>query len=134
MVAVELRGLGAQRGAVPAAGEVRRLCQSAAAAAGVHDGHMAVEFADEERIAALNLRFRAKGSPTDVLSFPIDGAGPLEADVERELGDVVICPAQCSDVRAAIVHGTLHLLGFDHETDGGEMLALQRELLASHAL
>jgi probable rRNA maturation factor len=47
----------------------------------------------------------------------------------RELGDVVICPAHTTDLREAIVHGMLHLLGMDHEADEGQMLALQRELL-----
>ena len=48
----------------------------------------------------------------------------------RELGDIVICPEHTADLREAVVHGMLHLLGMDHETDDGEMLALQRELLA----
>ena len=50
-----------------------------------------------------------------------------------ELGDVVICPDRAGDVREAIVHGVLHLVGFDHETDAGEMLALQRRLLAQQS-
>ena len=63
-----------------------------------------------------------------MLSFPIDGdaaepAGP------RELGDVVICPEHTTELREAVVHGVLHLVGMDHEIDDGEMLALQRELL-----
>jgi probable rRNA maturation factor len=64
-----------------------------------------------------------------VLSFPIDGddAAPIGP---RELGDVVICPEHTADLREAIVHGVLHLLGMDHEDDDGEMLALQRELLS----
>ena len=48
----------------------------------------------------------------------------------RELGDVVICPEETEDLREAVVHGVLHLAGMDHETDDGEMLALQREILA----
>jgi probable rRNA maturation factor len=64
-----------------------------------------------------------------VLSFPIDGDGDLGDGVPRELGDIVICPPHTVDLREAIVHGTLHLTGMDHETDDGEMLALQRELL-----
>jgi probable rRNA maturation factor len=48
----------------------------------------------------------------------------------RELGDVIICPEHATDLREAVVHGVLHLVGMDHETDHGEMLALQRELLA----
>ena len=48
----------------------------------------------------------------------------------RELGDVVICPPYASDLREAVVHGVLHLTGMDHETDAGEMLALQAELMS----
>ena len=151
--------------------EVRRLCALAAAAAGVKNGHLAIEYVDEQRIAQLNAEHRGKPGPTDVLSFPIDGAVPINSaaavdgatvhggvtahgdatargdlaqrggtaprdstaerdGIERELGDVVICPTQTSDLREAIVHGVLHLVGFDHETDNGEMLALQAQLLA----
>jgi probable rRNA maturation factor len=109
--------------------ELRRLCTLAAESAGVRDGHVALEFVDERRISELNARHRGRPEPTDVLSFPIDGSQPLVG--ERELGDVVICIARTVDVREAVVHGVLHLLGMDHETDHGEMLALQRELLAA---
>jgi probable rRNA maturation factor len=112
----------------PSGDEIRRLCALAAGSAGVDDGHLAIEFVDASRIAELNSRYRAKPQPTDVLSFPVDGAGPSGG--ERELGDVVICLEHTADVREAIVHGVLHLLGMDHETDEGEMLALQRELLS----
>ena len=111
--------------------EVERLADLAVASAGIADGHLAVQFVGAAEIATLNRDHRGKPGPTDVLSFPIDGAvGHGEGDVERELGDVVICPAQTSDLREAIVHGVLHLVGFDHETDDGEMLALQSQLLA----
>ncbi len=56
--------------------------------------------------------------------------GALATVVPIELGDVVICPEHTVDLREAVVHGMLHLLGMDHETDDGEMLELQRELLA----
>jgi probable rRNA maturation factor len=112
----------------PSLEEIRRLCERTAASAGVRDGHVAIEFVDARRIAELNARFRGKPEPTDVLSFPVDGAEELET--VRELGDVMICPEHTVDVRETIVHGVLHLLGMDHETDGGEMLALQRELLS----
>ena len=98
----------------------------AAASAGIEDGHVAVEFVDAERIAELNEQWRGKAGPTDVLSFPIDEEGPIVG--ERELGDVVICPEHTSDLVEAIVHGVLHLTGMDHETDAGEMLALQAEI------
>ncbi len=107
---------------------MRDLCVLAAASAGVEDGHLAIEYVDAERIARLNAQHRGKEGPTDVLSFPVDGAAPHDG-AERELGDVVICPEHTIDLREAIVHGVLHLLGMDHETDNGEMLALQAELL-----
>ncbi len=138
---IEVEILGAERGSAAGAGdgrvrgarmppeqEVRRLCALALDTAGVAEGHLAIEFVDARRIAELNGRYRAKAQATDVLSFPIDGAGP--AGGERELGDVVICLEHTRDAREAIIHGVLHLLGMDHETDGGEMLALQRELLS----
>jgi probable rRNA maturation factor len=107
--------------------DVRRACELAAGAAGVRDGHVAVEFVAPERIAALNREFRGRVGPTDVLSFPVDETGAAAG--ERELGDVVICPAHTEDLLEAVVHGVLHLTGMDHETDGGEMLALQDELM-----
>jgi probable rRNA maturation factor len=106
---------------------VRELAEVALASADVADGHLAVEFVDAERIAELNAEHRGKAGPTDVLSFPIDGAGPAYGD--REIGDVVICPEHTVDLEEAVVHGVLHLVGMDHETDDGEMLALQREIL-----
>jgi probable rRNA maturation factor len=75
----------------------------------------------------LNRAHRGLDEPTDVLSFPIDGAGP--APGPRELGDVVICPAHTADLTEAAVHGVLHLCGYDHEVDDGEMLTLQAEIL-----
>jgi probable rRNA maturation factor len=108
--------------------EVERLAALVLASAGIADGHLAIEFVDEGRIRELNREHRALDEPTDVLSFPIDGAGASAGP--RELGDVVICAAQTADLREAVVHGVLHLLGMDHETDEGEMLALQRRLLA----
>jgi probable rRNA maturation factor len=120
--------------AVPAAGlppeeEVRRLLELALGSAGIEDGHVAVEFVGSGRIAELNAAHRGKAGPTDVLSFPVDGAGEVPA-APRELGDVVICPEHTTDLREAIVHGALHLTGMDHETDDGEMLALQAEILS----
>ena len=79
-------------------------------------------------IASLNAEHRGKPGPTDVLSFPVDGAGPVAG--ERELGDVVICPEHTEDLVEAVVHGVLHLCGYDHETDDGEMLALQDRVVA----
>ena len=93
----------------------------------MEDGHVAVELVESERIAELNEQYRGKVGPTDVLSFPVDEEGPILG--ERELGDVVICPEHTVDLLEAVVHGVLHLTGMDHETDEGEMLALQAELM-----
>jgi probable rRNA maturation factor len=108
--------------------QVRRACVLAAATGGVEDGHVAVAFVDAGEIAALNAQHRGKQGLTDVLSFPVDGTGPVHGG--RELGDVVICPEHTVDLEEAVVHGVLHLVGMDHETDDGEMLALQAEVLA----
>jgi probable rRNA maturation factor len=113
----------------PPALEVERLVGLALASAGVSDGHVAVEWVGEDRSAELNREHRGVEGPTDVLSFPVDGDDLLVAG-PRELGDVVICPPRTTDLREAIVHGVLHLTGMDHETDDGEMLALQAEILS----
>jgi probable rRNA maturation factor len=107
---------------------VEHACMLAAATAGIEDGHVAVTFVTPEEIAALNAEHRGKDGPTDVLSFPVDGAEPAVG--ERELGDVVICPEHTHDLTEAVVHGVLHLVGMDHEADEGEMLALQAEVLS----
>ena len=114
-------------GALPSA-RVQEAVAYAAASAGIEEGHVAVEFVSSERIAELNETWRGKEGPTDVLSFPVDSddEDPLG---ERELGDVFICPEHTTDLVEAVVHGVLHLTGMDHETDDGEMLALQAELM-----
>ena len=108
--------------------DLRDAVAAALAAAEVSDGHLAVEIVDERRIRELNRDHRGRDAPTDVLAFPIDELAPVAGP--RELGDVAICPEHCSDVTEAAVHGVLHLCGHDHETDGGEMLALQARVLA----
>jgi probable rRNA maturation factor len=110
---------------VPA--ELRDPVAAALDAAGVADGHLAVEIVAAERIRELNREHRERDAPTDVLAFPVDGLGPAVGP--RELGDVVICPEHCADVAEAAVHGVLHLCGYDHETDDGEMLTLQARVL-----
>jgi probable rRNA maturation factor len=119
-------------------------------------------FVDEATITELNERFLSHEGPTDVLSFPLEdeplgsgrtpdagGTGPgeeLEEEVPDLLGDVVVCPkvAQANAARDGVVyedelallvvHGTLHLLGWDHERDdeATAMEARERELLLAH--
>lgn len=109
------------------------------------DADVAVAFLDEPEIADLNERYRGYIGPTDVLSFPAAGTDddwPEPEAAEHEfLGDVVICPAVAErnaqedeiplgeEVRRLLVHGTLHLLGYDHEVDEGEMRSREAVLL-----
>jgi probable rRNA maturation factor len=109
--------------------ELRRPVVATLDAAGVADGHLAVELVDAGRIQELNREHRGRDEPTDVLAFPVDGIGPVAGP--RELGDVAICPEHCADLTEAAVHGVLHLCGRDHETDDGEMLAEQAQILAA---
>jgi probable rRNA maturation factor len=124
---VEVIGLELLADDGPTGVEVEELCALALSSGGIGDGHVAIEFVDEQRIQELNRDHRGIDAPTDVLSFGIDEDGPAAG--ARELGDIVICPAHTSDLREAVVHGALHLTGMDHETDDGEMLALQAELM-----
>jgi probable rRNA maturation factor len=94
----------------------------------VGDGHMAIAFVSEDEIRALNRDHRGRDRPTDVLSFPVDQGGVAYGP--RELGDVVVCPAHSEDLDEAVVHGVLHLCGYDHEADDGQMLALQDRVMA----
>ncbi len=104
---------------------------------------LAVCLVDDDAIRALNRTHRGLDSVTDVLSFPVDGLDPLPPGMERELGDVVISLAQArrqagdegvsehEELTHLVVHGVLHLAGFDHETDGGEMLERQDRLVGA---
>jgi probable rRNA maturation factor len=124
---IEVIGIERLDGAGPNLVEVRELCQLALSSAGIDAGHAAVEFVDAARIRDLNREHREIDAPTDVLSFGVDEVGVTVGP--RELGDVIVCPEYTRDVREAIVHGALHLTGMDHESDDGEMLALQAELM-----
>ena len=110
-------------------GELRPAAKAALRAAGIAEGHLSVELVAPARIRDLNREHRGRDEPTDVLSFPIDGAGGVAGP--RELGDVVICPEHAADLHRATVHGVLHLCGYDHEADAGEMLALEDAVMRS---
>ena len=127
MLDVEVIGIEASTDDGPTSVELEELCALALSSAGIDEGHVAIEFVDEERSRELNREHRRIDEPTDVLSFGVDEDAPSAGP--RELGDIVICPPQTEDLREAVIHGALHLSGMDHETDDGEMLALQAELM-----
>jgi probable rRNA maturation factor len=87
-----------------------------------------VTLVNAAEMRSLNRRHRGIDRATDVLSFPVDETE--SATGPRELGDVVICPEETGDMAEAVVHGVLHLCGYDHERDRGEMLELQRRVLS----
>jgi probable rRNA maturation factor len=106
-------------------------------------GEVAVAFVDEAAMAGLNARYRRMDSPTDVLAFDYeaDEGWPGEPDGGSASGEVVVCPQVV--VRYAgeegrdpgrqlgwtLIHGALHLAGYDHETDHGEMREREQKLL-----
>ena len=96
-------------------------------AEGVDGGDLGISFATPSEMRALKLRHLGIEEATDVLSFPIDALDELPDGVPRQLGDVVLCPQVVGEAwRGPLVHGLLHLLGYDH---GDEMERRERELL-----
>jgi probable rRNA maturation factor len=111
------------------------LARSTLRGEGVGAVELSVSFVEEEEIEALHVRYMDEPGATDVLSFPLD-ADDLDEDGVRILGDVVIAPSVAAannpadpegEVRLLLVHGILHLLGYDHEEDAekAEMWARQ---------
>jgi probable rRNA maturation factor len=111
---------------------VEHAVRSALLAEGVGDGELGVIFVDEGQMAELNDAYRGKPDATDVLSFPLDSREDIPEGVPRQLGDVVVCPSLAASegtpIATLLVHGVLHLVGWDHEHDEGEMLARQETL------
>ncbi len=94
-------------------------------AEGVTDGELGIAFVGRDEIRSLKSEHLEIDEETDVLSFPLDGRDELPEGVPRALGDVVVCPQVTGDAwRSPLVHGLLHLLGYDH---GSEMDARERE-------
>lgn len=122
---------------------LRAYARQVSSTLGLGQRHFNVCFVGDEDISRMNLVYRGKAVPTDVLSFPWEGdgeSGPEEFSAEEFrnfLGDIVISVATASrnamaeghsteeEIRMLILHGVLHLLGYDHETDHGEMKSLE---------
>jgi probable rRNA maturation factor len=102
------------------------LGQRVAAAEGVGEGELGIAFVGADEMRRLKREHLGIDEATDVLSFPIDGRHPLPDGVPRQLGDVVLCPEVVGEAwQAPLVHGVLHLLGYEH---GPEMAGREEAL------
>ena len=102
------------------------LARAVLAAEGVDEGELGLAFVGPDEIRGLKREHLGVDEATDVLSFPIDGRDPLPEGIPRQLGDAVLCPQVVGEAwRAPLVHGLLHLLGYDH---GPEMDAREEAL------
>jgi probable rRNA maturation factor len=104
---------------------------------GIEVAELSLSFVTDEEIADLHARFMNEPGPTDVLSFPLDDADGAEGpDDVPLLGDVVVAPAVAArdrpddpeaEIRLLVVHGILHLLGYDHDEDGARTRMWDRQ-------
>jgi probable rRNA maturation factor len=128
MIEVEARGEGVDT--APLVARLVWTCERL----GLERASLGLMVVGPEEMAAINGEHRHTPTPTDVLAFPVDGPEALDWPPDGpppELGDVVICPEAAQEpLETLAVHGLLHLLGYDHEADEGEMLALQDRLVA----
>jgi len=112
---------------------LRALARDTLRGEGIERAELSVSFVDQDEIAGLHERFMDEPGPTDVLSFPLDD---VDEDGVRLLGDVVVAPTEAarnnpsdpaSELRLLLVHGILHLLGYDHEDDGERTRMWERQ-------
>jgi probable rRNA maturation factor len=113
--------------------ELRTLARDTLRAEGVDRAELSLSFVDAAEIAALHERFMDEPGPTDVLSFPL---GEVDEEGVRLLGDVVVAPTEAArnspddpdrELRLLVVHGILHLLGYDHDEDGARARMWERQ-------
>ena len=106
---------------------VADLVRRTLASEGIESGDLGVAFVGRDEMRALKREHLGVDETTDVLSFPIDGRDDLPDGVPRQLGDVVLCPAVVGTAwQWPLVHGLLHLLGYDH---GDAMRRREAELV-----
>ena len=125
MIAVELEN---RSGEPVDEAAVAELARATLEREGVTEGDLGIAFVGPDEMRGLKREHLGIDEPTDVLSFPIDGRDELPEGVPRQLGDVVVCPQVVGEEwRWPLVHGLLHLLGYDH---GDEMSRREEELVS----
>jgi probable rRNA maturation factor len=125
MVAVEVEN---RSGVFVEADAAVALARTVLAAEGVEEGELGLAFVGPGEMRTLKREHLGLDEPTDVLSFPIDGREAVPDGVPRQLGDAILCPQVVGEAwRPPLVHGLLHLLGYEH---GAEMEAREAALLA----
>jgi probable rRNA maturation factor len=124
MVAVEVENRSGVEVESDAAVELAR---QVLAAEGIEEGELGLAFVGPEEMRTLKREHLGVDEATDVLSFPIDGRESLPDGVPRQLGDAILCPQVVGEAwRAPLVHGLLHLVGYEH---GDEMEEREAALL-----
>ena len=116
---------------------LRELARDTLAGEGIERAELSVSFVGGAEMAELHERFMDEPGPTDVLSFPLDDADEAkDEEGVRLLGDVVVAPTEAernnpgdpdAELRLLVVHGILHLLGYDHEEDGARTRMWERQ-------
>ncbi len=135
---------------IPAIDEIADWVRHALAAVPqpLQDAELAVRVVDAEEMQSLNGEYRQKDAPTNVLSFPVGEIDGLPAAAGNFLGDIVVCASVVNSEASEqgkrpndhwahmLVHGTLHLLGYDHQidTDAAKMEALEQRVLAQRGV
>ena len=123
MVAIEVEN---RSGAEVDEAAAVELARRVLAAEGIDEGELGLAFVPPEESRALKAEHLGIDEATDVLSFPLDGRDALPEGLPRALGDLVVCPQVVGDAwRRPLVHGLLHLLGYEH---GAAMEAREAEL------
>jgi probable rRNA maturation factor len=123
VVAVDVENRSGQE--VPA-DEAVAVIRATLSAEGVDNGELGLHFVSPAESRALKREHLGIDEATDVLSFPLDGREAVPEGLPRQLGDLIVCPDVVGDEwRAPLVHGVLHLLGYDH---GDEMMTREQEL------
>ena len=121
MLAIEVEN---RSGVAVEADAAADLARRVLAAEGIDEGELGIVFVGADEMRTLKRAHLGIDEPTDVLSFPIDGRDVVPPGVPRQLGDAVLCPQVVGDAwQLPLVHGLLHLLGYDH---GAEMEARER--------